>query len=150
MTAGNAVRLGVISDVHVSLVAGDTERWHGELDLAGAHRRLAAGLAFLDDEDVDVVVVAGDLTHHGDLPSIALVLDVLEGARVPVFVVPGNHDSAERRGPRLLDRWPAADERAARLACRDVARRRDPARRAQRAACRGTVPDRRGRHVLLG
>jgi predicted phosphodiesterase len=88
------VRLGVISDVHLSLDVGDVSRWHGELDLAGSQRRLEGALERLRGEDVDLVLVTGDLTNHGDTPSLTRVIETLERVPLPVVVLPGNHDCA--------------------------------------------------------
>jgi phosphoglycolate phosphatase len=88
-----ALRVGVISDPHVSLLPGDSARWHAEYDLEGAHLRLAAALAILDDQNADVIVVCGDLSHHGDDASLSLAIEVLERAGCQVVLVPGNHDS---------------------------------------------------------
>jgi predicted phosphodiesterase len=51
-----------------------------------------------------LLIVKGDLTHHGTPKEWATVGDLLAGLRVGVAVVPGNHDVAEER---LVEPQPA-------------------------------------------
>jgi 3',5'-cyclic AMP phosphodiesterase CpdA len=62
------------------------------LDYDRAEERLADAIRFLRDRDIEVIAMLGDLTNFGDEASIALAVNVLAQARVPVLVVPGNHD----------------------------------------------------------
>jgi Icc protein len=41
---------------------------------------------------VDAVLVSGDLTHDGDEPELQLAREVLERVEAPLYVLPGNHD----------------------------------------------------------
>lgn len=43
----------------------------------------------------DVVVITGDLTDHGGAEEYANLRSILAAAEMPVFVIPGNHDSRE-------------------------------------------------------
>jgi Icc protein len=43
----------------------------------------------------DVIVVTGDLTDHGTPEEYANLRAILAAARMPVFVIPGNHDSRD-------------------------------------------------------
>ncbi|HML10303.1 MAG TPA: phosphodiesterase [Stellaceae bacterium] len=43
----------------------------------------------------DVIVVTGDLTDHGAPEEYANLRAILDAARMPVFVIPGNHDSRD-------------------------------------------------------
>ena len=43
----------------------------------------------------DVIVVTGDLTDHGGEAEYANLRAILSGARMPVYVIPGNHDSRD-------------------------------------------------------
>jgi 3',5'-cyclic AMP phosphodiesterase CpdA len=42
----------------------------------------------------DVVVVTGDLTNHGAADEFRLLTDLLAPLRMPVYLIPGNHDDA--------------------------------------------------------
>jgi hypothetical protein len=48
--------------------------WHGSGDIQGSLERLALALSVFADHDVDVAILSGDITHHGDGDSIAAVL----------------------------------------------------------------------------
>ena len=41
---------------------------------------------------VDAVLVSGDLTHDGGLPEFRLARELLERLEAPLYVLPGNHD----------------------------------------------------------
>lgn len=56
----------------------------------------------------DAVVVSGDLADHGAPDEYALIKEELASLRVPVHVIPGNHD--DRRGLRSCFRLPGEDE----------------------------------------
>ena len=74
----------------------------GDLHASEDHReRLAQSLAEAA-RDVDVILLAGDLTTHG-LPEEASVLaDGCRGLPVPVVAVLGNHDHHAGRGDEIV------------------------------------------------
>lgn len=43
--------------------------------------------------DLAFVLVCGDITHNGDTKSLRLAKQMLDGLRIPYYVVPGNHDT---------------------------------------------------------
>lgn len=98
------MRLGLVSDVHWRTNASaNGTGWHGAAaapagwhgtgsELAGALERLALALERFAEHDVDLVVVAGDLTHHGEVGALVEVLRRCGEASAPVLVVAGNHD----------------------------------------------------------
>ena len=43
----------------------------------------------------DVIVMTGDLTEHGSPEEYANLRAILSAARMPVFVIPGNHDARD-------------------------------------------------------
>ena len=51
----------------------------------------------------DVTVVTGDLTDHGGAEEYANLRRLLAGAQMPVFVIPGNHDSRDELRAALGD-----------------------------------------------
>jgi len=77
------VRIAAIGDIHLHAAI--------PADLAGR-------LQVLDDE-VDLFVLAGDLTDGGRIPEAELVSELLRDLHTPKIAVLGNHD---RRGPRRV------------------------------------------------
>src|SRR5215471_6766790 len=43
----------------------------------------------------DIIVMTGDLTDHGVAEEYANLRAILAAAEMPVYVIPGNHDSRE-------------------------------------------------------
>lgn len=92
------VRIAAIGDVHI--------RTH-------VPESLEQGLIALDGE-VDLLVVAGDITEGGRIPEVEVAAGMFTGVSVPMVAVLGNHDRRglrrtvmrriyERAGIRLLD-----------------------------------------------
>ncbi len=69
-------RIAAVGDLHVGL------------DHSGKIRPAFEGLA----EHADVLLLAGDLTQHGDRAEASILAGELSGIEVPVFAVLGNHD----------------------------------------------------------
>jgi Icc-related predicted phosphoesterase len=76
MKAVSMIRIAAAADIHGSEV-------HRE--------RLHKAFEGLDDR-ADLVLLAGDLTTHGDPDQAAVVADACRGLRAPVVAVLGNHD----------------------------------------------------------
>ncbi|HWG15891.1 MAG TPA: metallophosphoesterase [Streptosporangiaceae bacterium] len=70
------IRVAAVGDVHLAE------------DLRGSLQPRFAGIA----ENADVLLLAGDLTRHGDLAEARVVADEFGGLPVPVVAVLGNHD----------------------------------------------------------
>lgn len=87
-----------ISDLHVN----EGGAFIGTL--ADANANLAAALAFLHalTPTPDVVVATGDLTDNGRPEQYAVLRDLLDECKQPLFLIPGNHDE---RAP-LVDAFP--------------------------------------------
>jgi Icc-related predicted phosphoesterase len=79
------VRIAAAGDIHAS------ERTRPQIEAAF---RDVAGRA-------DVVLLAGDLTSHGEPEEAALVADATRGAEMPVVAVLGNHDYHADRVPEV-------------------------------------------------
>jgi len=87
------MRVGLVSDLHWTVqTPASAVAWHGGGEFAGVLDRLAAAVEHFDAERVDRIVIAGDLTHHGDHDSLRDVLSALSSSRSPVGIVSGNHD----------------------------------------------------------
>ena len=77
------VRIAATGDVHCGR-DGDRDHW------TAAFERLRGR--------VDLILLAGDLTTHGEPAQAAILADAVRGADVPVLCVLGNHDwHANRR-----------------------------------------------------
>lgn len=87
-----------LSDTHVA--APGT----GLLRFVDGRARLAAALTHIDamQPRPDVLLLTGDLTDHGTAEEYALLRELVDGAAVPTFMIPGNHDE---RTP-LVDAFP--------------------------------------------
>jgi Icc-related predicted phosphoesterase len=70
------IRIAAVGDVHFGADSAGTLRPH---------------LAQLEDQ-ADVLLLAGDLTTSGDATEAAVLARELDGTRVPVLAVLGNHD----------------------------------------------------------
>ena len=112
------MRLGIVTDVHVSPPGSPPAAWHNPYDLEGASRRLRLALARLREEGAEAIAVLGDLTNRADAASVARALDVLAGAGLPVRLIPGNHD-AEPGGVALADTVAELDSAQVRMAAPD-------------------------------
>ena len=99
--ASGPIRVAAAGDIHCS-----------EGDLA----RVRSAFAELDG--VDLVLLAGDLTTHGEPRQAAVLAEACESLQAPVVAVLGNHDWHANRaaelsdvlaaaGVRLLERGPA-------------------------------------------
>jgi uncharacterized protein len=70
------VRIAAAGDVHASEETRD---------------RIEAAFAAIENE-VDLVLLAGDLTTHGEVEQAEVLADACRGLRVPICAVLGNHD----------------------------------------------------------
>lgn len=60
--------------------------------------RLERAIEYVNESDVDFVVLGGDLIHAADSQEqLDIGLECLAGANVPVYGVPGNHDQHDPR-----------------------------------------------------
>jgi Icc-related predicted phosphoesterase len=63
--------------------------------------RIAHAFAAIE-EQADLVLLAGDLTTHGDPAQAAVLADACRGLAIPVVAVLGNHDFHENRCDELI------------------------------------------------
>ena len=82
-----AIRIAATGDIHLGR-DGDQERW-------------AAAFEGLRDR-VDLVLLAGDLTTHGEPEQAAMVAHAVQGLDVPILCVLGNHDWHVNRRDELV------------------------------------------------
>ncbi|MBN1162560.1 metallophosphoesterase [Patescibacteria group bacterium] len=74
------LKVALISDIHN--------------DLAG----LENAVYRLGSEEVDFLVVVGDLTDYGDVEALSKIKESLDGSGYTYYVLPGDHDLAESVG----------------------------------------------------
>lgn len=79
-TAQNSFKFAQVTDTHVG---GST----GAEDL----RRTVADLN--RQKDIDFVILSGDVTEFGSDAELALAKQILDSLKLPLYVIPGNHDS---------------------------------------------------------
>jgi predicted MPP superfamily phosphohydrolase len=80
------IRVAAAGDIHAG--TGDADR------VAEAFRR-AAGQA-------DLILLAGDLTQHGQVDEVCVVADACRDLDIPVVAVLGNHDWQSDRASDLV------------------------------------------------
>jgi 3',5'-cyclic-AMP phosphodiesterase len=67
-----------------------------------AEERTARIVEAIQAEDIDVVLVTGDVTHHGTVAELAAFAALFAPVRERLVVVPGNHDRLGDDAGRLL------------------------------------------------
>lgn len=92
------MKLGILTDIHLYPTPNDGRKfvWHNPYPMARAVAQLEAGLQRCVQENVDVIVLLGDLAHIGDDASLHKALSLAAQTGKPVWVVPGNHDCTVR------------------------------------------------------
>lgn len=97
------MKLGVLADLHWSCAPTAAARWHVPYDFDGLAARCVATVDALAARGCELLVIAGDLTHEGDVESCDAAMDcILRASPIPVVVVEGNHDVV--RDPNLIPR----------------------------------------------
>jgi predicted phosphodiesterase len=86
------MRLGIISDIHCAPADAEPYVWHNTVDLSRSLELLDAGLDWLREQQIDMLVLLGDLTEAADPASFAAVRERALAFGVPVMAVPGNCD----------------------------------------------------------
>lgn len=85
-------RFGIISDLHIALpqtIQNHPSRFHlVEISIPA----LEAALKHLISEDLDFLLLPGDLTQDGELVNHQWLAARLKKLPFPVYVIPGNHD----------------------------------------------------------
>lgn len=86
------MRLGVITDVHLAPADTPPVGWHNPYPMEQASRLLHDAVERCLFEEVDGIVLLGDVAHLGDEPSLAAALTVAAGTGISTWIVAGNHD----------------------------------------------------------
>ncbi|MCQ2135545.1 MAG: PQQ-binding-like beta-propeller repeat protein [Bacteroidales bacterium] len=80
VSAQESLRWAFMADLHVSVDSRSADD-------------LRACVKDINAQDVDFVIVAGDVTNFGSDKEIRLAKGILDSLKVPCHVVPGNHDA---------------------------------------------------------
>lgn len=89
------MKIGVITDVHLADPDRPPDRFHNVYDFANARANFEKALAFHRSAGASAIAMLGDLANAGDDRHHVLGLELCEAAGLPVWIVPGNHDSEE-------------------------------------------------------
>ncbi|MEA2478389.1 MAG: hypothetical protein QOJ07_311 [Thermoleophilaceae bacterium] len=73
---GSVVRIAAAGDIHITEANRD--------EIASAFRKV--------DDGVDLILLAGDLTTHGEPEQAELLAEAVRGIETPMLAVLGNHD----------------------------------------------------------
>ncbi len=89
-----ATRIVIIADVHVT-PGNDNDV------------RLREAVEEINATQADIVVMNGDLTNEGSDHELAYVKSILDEIRLPLFVLPGNHEStwSQSATKTFIDLW---------------------------------------------
>ncbi len=96
-----ALRLGVITDLHLAAPGEPPYSFHGPHRFHDSFERYEAALALLDADEPDAIVVLGDITHRSGRGVYERFVEISGTARTPVLAIGGNHDAEldARRAP---------------------------------------------------
>ena len=83
---GRTIRVAAAGDIHVTEANKDA--------IANAFREV--------DQDADLILLAGDLTNHGEPEQARLVAEVVDGIDTPILAVLGNHDLHANRACEVV------------------------------------------------
>lgn len=80
LTAQQTFKFAQVTDTHVGGATGAEDLRRTVADLNG-------------QADIDFVIFSGDVTEFGSDEELALAKQILDSLRLPLYVIPGNHDS---------------------------------------------------------
>jgi 3',5'-cyclic AMP phosphodiesterase CpdA len=90
-----SIRIGTLADLHGSLDPSERGSWFNAYDFARTLPRIEEAFGWFAEEEVDVVVLAGDLTHRADNDALeGLLAHMVRLTSCPLVAVSGNHDVA--------------------------------------------------------
>ncbi len=100
------MKFAVITDTHYVYPTGDADSHLWNKQLLSMTETLADRLVKrIRAAGVDFVIHCGDLTHDGDHASMEFAKETFSQFGCPIFIIPGNHDTAENNSRELLASW---------------------------------------------
>ncbi|MDL2271887.1 phosphodiesterase [Desulfovibrio sp. OttesenSCG-928-I05] len=97
------MRIVQLSDLHVK--SGRAYAFNAA-DSSSVLEETVSHLAAMDPAP-DCIVISGDIAEHGEQDAYDFARRTLERLRIPVYVIPGNHDNRERLRDTLRAFCPA-------------------------------------------
>jgi predicted phosphodiesterase len=88
-------RFGVVAEIHRAPAGTPRVSWHNEMLLDRSDELLALALKQIAAQQVDAVVLLGDLTSTADDASFEKVREMATERGQLILAVPGNHDAAD-------------------------------------------------------
>lgn len=85
------VKFGVIADSHLAMPAAGTKN-EFKMQLASVDLLKSAVNEFNKVPDLDFVIICGDITLNAESWNVEMIKTVMDGLRMPYYVVLGNHD----------------------------------------------------------
>ncbi len=85
------IKFGVISDPHLAMPAAGTED-EFKMQLSSVDLMKNAVKEFNKTPGLDFVVLTGDITLNAEPWNVEMIKSIMDGLRVPYYVVLGNHD----------------------------------------------------------
>lgn len=92
MSDAQRFRLGILADIHCAPATAEPYTWQNLVDLPHSAELLDAGLAWLAEQQLDALVLLGDLTETADGESFQHVGARAISLGTAVAAVPGNCD----------------------------------------------------------
>lgn len=93
------MRIGVITDLHLSTPDTPDGRWINTQPLARSAALLDSAVHLLSGADLDALALLGDLAEHGSPQELEMLRARLAIVPAPVWAVAGNHDLAQLDDP---------------------------------------------------
>jgi Icc-related predicted phosphoesterase len=75
----------------------------GDIHITEANREAVARAFRAIDDDADLILLAGDLTTHGEPEQARLLAHAVRGVKTPILTVLGNHDWHVNRRDELVE-----------------------------------------------
>lgn len=85
-------RWGVLTDLHLAATGTPNSCWHNTVSLGQSRELLSTALAQLRQEQVQQLIVLGDLSDTASHADYHYLLDQVDKSRLPTWLIPGNHD----------------------------------------------------------
>ncbi len=102
------VKIAHCSDIHIGVRCGNFDDEVSKILSEDTKRAFFDMLTICDDEDVDAVLIAGDLFDSTNVKSsdINNLISEIKKCKCKIFISPGNHDPFTPDSPYVRFNWP--------------------------------------------